>query len=95
MILVTLAYMEGWTYLRSYVRTVDDVKAIKPRFLASVGYHIFLTTGNLSTRRFWGDSDVYKRASLGKRAPSFPPRSKLKQRGFFATATLSKPASKA
>ena len=44
---------------------------------------------------FWGDGDVYKRASLGKRAPSFPPRSKLKQRGFFATATLSKPASKA
>ena len=51
--------------------------------------------GNLNTRRFWGDGDVYKRASLGKRAPSFPPRSKLKQRGFFATATLSKPASKA
>ena len=51
--------------------------------------------GNLSTRRFWGNGDVYKRASLGKRAPSFPPRSKLKQRGFFATATLSKPASKA
>ena len=47
MILVTLAYMEGWTYGRAYVRTyertVDDVMAIKPRFLASMGYHIFLT----------------------------------------------------
>ena len=40
MILVTLAYMEGG---RTYVRTVDDVMAIKPRFLASMGYHIFLT----------------------------------------------------
>ena len=26
-----------------YVRAVDDVMAIKPRFLASMGYHIFLT----------------------------------------------------
>ena len=52
-------------------------------------------TGNLSTRRFWGGGDVYKRASLGKRAPSFPAKSKLKQIGIFATATLSKPASKA
>ena len=43
MILVTLVYMEGWTYLRTYVRTVDDVMAIKPRFLASMGCHIFLT----------------------------------------------------
>ena len=39
MILVTLAYREGWRY----VRTVDDVMVIKPRFLASMGYHIFLT----------------------------------------------------
>ena len=51
--------------------------------------------GNLSTRRFSGDGDVYKRASLGKRAPSFPPKSKLKQGSIFATATHSKPASKA
>ena len=28
---------------RLYVRTVDDAMAIKPRFLASMGYHIFLT----------------------------------------------------
>ena len=28
---------------RTYVRTVDDVTAIKPKFLASIGYHIFLT----------------------------------------------------
>ena len=39
MILVTLAYMEGWTD----GRTVDDIMAIKPNFLASMGYHIFLT----------------------------------------------------
>ena len=39
--------MEGWTYVPAYVRTygrtVDDVMAIKPKFLASMGYHIFLT----------------------------------------------------
>ena len=29
--------------------------------------------GSLSTRRFRDDGDVSKRASLGKRAPSFPP----------------------
>ena len=33
--------MEGG---RKYVWTVDDVMAIKPRFLASMGDHIFLTT---------------------------------------------------
>ena len=38
MALVTLAYMEGW----KYVPTVEDVMAIKPKFLASMGYHIFL-----------------------------------------------------
>ena len=47
MILVTLVYMEGWTDVRTdvrtYVRVVDDVMAIKPRFLASMGYHIFLS----------------------------------------------------
>ena len=31
--------MEEWTY----VQTVNDVMATKPRFLASMGYHIFLT----------------------------------------------------
>ena len=39
----------GRTYGRTYVRTyvvrtdVDDVMAIKPNFLTSMGYHIFLT----------------------------------------------------
>ena len=35
----------GRTYIRTYVvRTdVDDVMAIKPNFLTSMGYHIFLT----------------------------------------------------
>ena len=47
--LVTLAYMKGRTDVRTYVRTyvvrtnVDDVMAIKPNFLTSMGYHIFLT----------------------------------------------------
>ena len=45
MLLVTYwhACMEGWTYGRTCVRTFDDAMAIKPRFLASMGYHIFLT----------------------------------------------------
>ena len=47
-VLVTLAYMKGRTdvrtYVRMYVRTdVDDVMAIKPNFLTSMGYHIFLS----------------------------------------------------
>ena len=55
MILVTLAYMFGWTYYDTghigihvwvdvcmYVRTINDVLAKKPKFLASMGYHIFL-----------------------------------------------------
>ena len=35
----------GRTYVRTlYVRTdVDDVMAIKPNFLTSMGYHVFLT----------------------------------------------------
>ena len=45
MILVTLAYMEGWTY----VRTVYDVMAIKPKFVASMGYHNYFL--NFSARR--------------------------------------------
>ena len=37
---------DGRTDVRTlYVRTdVDDVMAIKPNFLTSMGYHIFLTT---------------------------------------------------
>ena len=37
--------MKGRTDVRAYVvRTdVDDVMAIKPNFLTSMGYHIFLT----------------------------------------------------
>ena len=45
-VLVTLAYMtDGRTYGRTlYVRTdFYDVMAIKPNFLTSMGYHIFLT----------------------------------------------------
>ena len=36
---------DGRTYVRTlYVRTdVHDVMAIKPNFLTSIGYHIFLT----------------------------------------------------
>ena len=35
---------DGRTDVRMYVRTdVDDVMAIKPNFLTSMGYHIFLT----------------------------------------------------
>ena len=39
MILVTLAYMEEWTYVRT---TIDEVMAIKPKFHTLMGYHIFL-----------------------------------------------------
>ena len=48
-VLVTLAYMKGRTDVRTYVRTlyvrtdVHDVMAIKPKFLTSMGYHIFLS----------------------------------------------------
>ena len=38
--LVTLAYMKGRTYVST---DVHDVMAIKPNFLTSMGYHIFLT----------------------------------------------------
>ena len=40
-----MVYMKGRTDVRTYVvRTdVDDVMAIKPNFLTSMGYHIFLT----------------------------------------------------
>ena len=39
-ILVTLAYMKGRTNVGT---DVHDVMAIKPNFLTSMGYHIFLT----------------------------------------------------
>ena len=39
-VLVTLAYMKGRTYVRT---DVHDVMAIKPNFLTSMGYHIFLS----------------------------------------------------
>ena len=44
-VLVTLAYMKGRTDVRTYVRCTDvhDVMAIKPNFLTSMGYHIFLS----------------------------------------------------
>ena len=43
-VLVTVAYMKGRTDVRTYVRTdVHDVMAIKPNFLTSMGYHIFLS----------------------------------------------------
>ena len=43
-VLVTLAYMKGRTDV-THVRTVDDVMAIKPNFLASMGYQYFLSHG--------------------------------------------------
>ena len=39
-VLVTLAYMNWGTDVRT---AVHDVMAIKPNFLTSMGYHIFLT----------------------------------------------------
>ena len=45
-LLVALAYMKGRTDVRcTYVGTVDDVMAIKPNFLASMGYQYFLSYG--------------------------------------------------
>ena len=53
-VLVTLAYMKGQTDVRcTYVRTVDDVMAIKPNFLASMGYQYFLSYG---ARRTWSSA---------------------------------------
>ena len=76
------------TLVENRRRVVQAVKYVIQRRAEQI-------SGNLSTGRFKGDGDVYKRASLGKRAPSFPPKSNLKQRGVFATATLSKTALKA
>ena len=39
-VLVTLAYMKGWMDVRT---DVHDVMAMKPNFLTSMGYHIFLS----------------------------------------------------
>ena len=45
-VLVTLAYMKGRTDVRcTYVRTADEVMAIKPNFLASMGYQYFPSYG--------------------------------------------------
>ena len=41
-VLVTLAYMKGWTDVRT---DVHDVMAIKPNFLTSKGYQYFLNHG--------------------------------------------------
>ena len=41
------------TYVvRTYVRMVDDVMAIKPNFLASMGYQYFLSYGAPRARAF-------------------------------------------
>ena len=42
----TYLHMYVWTY----VRTVDDVMAIKPNFLALIGYQYFLIYGALRAR---------------------------------------------
>ena len=40
------------TYARMYVRTVDDVMAIKSNFLAWMGYQYFLSYGAARARAF-------------------------------------------
>ena len=42
--------MDGRRYVGTYVWTVDDVMAIKPNFLASMGYQYFLSYGARGTR---------------------------------------------
>ena len=54
-VLVTLAYMKG----RTDVRTENDVMAILPNFLPSMGYQYFLSYGAPRARAFafmisWG-----------------------------------------
>ena len=49
-ILVTLAYMEGWTDVRTYGRSLMTSQQ-KPKFLALMGYHIFLTIPSVSQER--------------------------------------------
>ena len=58
--------MDGWTY----GRTVDDVMAIKQRFLASMGYHIFLKMV-LRARAFGvhGAPLVYRPATFASHSP--------------------------
>ena len=57
--LVILAYMDGWTYVgtdvRTYERTVDDFMAIKPKFLASMGQ----TRLTVSNRGYSPDCGVF------------------------------------
>ena len=48
-VLVTLAYMKGWTDVRT---DVHDVMAIKPNFLTSMGYQYFLNYGAPHARAF-------------------------------------------
>ena len=40
---------DGRTYTRMYVWMVDDIMAIKPNFLTSMGYQYFLSYGALCT----------------------------------------------
>ena len=40
----------------TYGRTIDDVMAIKPKFLASMGYHIFFNYGAPRSYEFRVDS---------------------------------------
>ena len=48
-VLVTLAYMKGWTDVRT---DVHDVMAIKPNFLVSMAYQYFLSYGAPGERAF-------------------------------------------
>ena len=54
MILVTLAYREGWTYGRTDVRTIvqmlDDVMVIKPSVSRIDGLPYFLNNGSPRAR---------------------------------------------
>ena len=43
---------EGADVRCTYVRTVDDVMAVKPNFLASMGYQYFLSYGAPRARAF-------------------------------------------
>ena len=46
--------MDVRTFVRMYVRTdVHDVMAIKPNFLTSMGYHIFLPMVLCARLRLW------------------------------------------
>ena len=50
----------GRTYGRTYVRTVVDVMAIKPNFLASMGYQCFLSYGPPRAElRCWREIEMF------------------------------------